>query len=465
MALAAAALGCEGPSLDVPGRQDAPWSLALEPSSDDGSVPLIFRGEIHGAPPSGRPWLIEGELSDSQERALRRADVSLTLRERAWPLRYWRIGDDAVVQPLRWLRDGERYALAWEGVGTLRLLEARSERAPSATQVLPAPGRPKHRLAVVCDVSGPSRGEPLALEPGGVALERLAEMDDVPRPGCITLLAASALESAAVSPPQLGGALLDPSPWLPPASAEPRVTPTCDGVAVGVACLEVQDDRIFIGPGAEDGLWRLELPQRALVESVFGRRVLLARGLEPETSFEVRADVLSAESGLDRVSVGVTTGRARRHLVLNEVLANPLGPEGSSEWVELWNDSERSAWLGDLWLHDSGGRVRLPDLELDPGELVLLVGSGFQRSGSDVVVPDEVRIVRLASLGTRGIANGGEALVLVGPEGTLSRFPALAAKTAGHSMGRRSADAEDDDAEAFAEHGEPGASPGAPNVF
>ena len=74
-------------------------------------------------------------------------------------------------------------------------------------------------------------------------------------------------------------------------------------------------------------------------------------------------------------------------------------------------------------------------------------------------------MVRMASLGTRGLSNSGEALLLVGPEGTLSRFPGLVAKTAGHSMARRTPDAADDDDEAFAEHADPGASPGAPNEF
>jgi hypothetical protein len=461
----ASALGCGGPSLDVPGRQDTPWSLELDPSREDGSVPLTFRGRIRMAPASGAPWLIQGELSDAQERALRRAEVSQALRERAIPLRYWRAAEDAFMQPLLWLRAGESYTLAWEGLGVLTTFEAASDGARPATQLLPSAGRPKHRLVVVCDLLDTSKLEAITLEPGGVALQPLPEMIGVPRTGCVTLSAASPLSVAAVSPPLIGGSLLDPAPWLPATSAEPPPVPPCEGVATARDCLDVQDDRIFITPGVEDELWLLERPERALVELRAGRRTLLVRGLEPETSIELRASVLSAESGLDRARLSLTTAPARRHLVLNEVLANPLGPENGGEWIELWNDSDRSAWLGDLWLYDSGGRIALPDIELDPGELALLVGDAFQPSASDVPVPPGVRVVRMASLGTRGLSNSGEALLLVGPEGTLSRFPGLVAKTAGHSMARRTPDAADDDDEAFAEHADPGASPGAPNEF
>ena len=89
---------------------------------------------------------------------------------------------------------------------------------------------------------------------------------------------------------------------------------------------------------------------------------------------------------------------ARRHLVLNEVLANPVGPEPDSEWLELVNDSERPGLLSGLWLEDSGGHVQLPDAELGPGEIVLLVNDGFRASGLDVPVPEGVRLLRVPSL-------------------------------------------------------------------
>jgi hypothetical protein len=109
--------------------------------------------------------------------------------------------------------------------------------------------------------------------------------------------------------------------------------------------------------------------------------------------------------------------------------------------------------------------VALPEVELEPAELALLVGESFSVSGADVPVPADVRLVRLPSVGVRGLSNGGEPLSLVGPDGVISRFPALSAPHAGRSLARRTPDAADGAASAFAEHGGRGASPGAANTF
>jgi hypothetical protein len=151
--------------------------------------------------------------------------------------------------------------------------------------------------------------------------------------------------------------------------------------------------------------------------------------------------------------------------VLNEVLANPAGPEPDGEWIELVNDSARPASLSGLWLEDSSGHVQLPDAVLGPGEMALIVSDRFRASGLDVPVPQSVRLLRVPSLGARGLSNQGEGLLLVGSEGVVSRFPLLAAAHAGHSLARRTLDGSDDDPAGFAEQGAVGATPGAPNVF
>jgi hypothetical protein len=93
------------------------------------------------------------------------------------------------------------------------------------------------------------------------------------------------------------------------------------------------------------------------------------------------------------------------------------------------------------------------------------VPAGFRPSLLDAPIAPGTRLVELASLGTRGLSNSGEALLLVGPEGVVARFPLLAASHAGRSWARRALTTADDDPRAFAEHGTPGASPGAPNTF
>jgi len=209
----------------------------------------------------------------------------------------------------------------------------------------------------------------------------------------------------------------------------------------------------------------LEEPRRLVLPTRAGSRSLLLRGLLPLSELALAGRVLSSSGRQTTFRTTVTTAPATRHLVLNEVLANPLGPEPDGEWLELVNDSERSTSLSGLWLEDSGGHVPLPDVVLSPGELVLLVSDGFRASGLDVPVPSDVRLLRVPSLGARGLANGGEALLLVGREGVVSRFPLLAAPHAGRSLARRSLDGADDDPAGFAEHAGAGASPGAPNVL
>jgi hypothetical protein len=209
----------------------------------------------------------------------------------------------------------------------------------------------------------------------------------------------------------------------------------------------------------------LDEPQASPVVAAAGVRSLLARDLAADSRVSIRGRVLASSGELQAFETTFTTTRERRHLVLNEVLANPAGPEPDAEWIELVNDSARVASLSGLWLEDSGGSVPLPNAELAPGEIALLVGEGFQASGLDVPLPDDVRRLVVTSLGARGLSNSGEALLLVGAEGVLSRFPMLAAPHAGHSIARRTLDAADDDGANFAEQAPPGASPGAPNSF
>jgi hypothetical protein len=224
------------------------------------------------------------------------------------------------------------------------------------------------------------------------------------------------------------------------------------------------DDRVEVTGLAEDQLWLLDGATEAVAVGRGERRTLL-RGLLPEREVTLRGSVLSADAGVTPFAFTTRTSAPRVHLVLNEVLSNPLGPEASGEWIELLNDGVLPVSLAGLWLEDSGGRVLLPRVELGPGELALLVGEGYVTSSADVPVPAEVRLIPLTSLGVRGLANGGEPLSLGGPGGVISSFPALAAPHAGRSLARVAPSASDGVPGSFAEHGGPGASPGAPNTF
>jgi hypothetical protein len=231
------------------------------------------------------------------------------------------------------------------------------------------------------------------------------------------------------------------------------------------ACLEEDDDRVRITPLAEDQLWLLRKPALGLVVAASGASSLLARELAPGASLTLEGSVLNSSGQRDDFTWPLQLGPARRHVVLNEVLANPLRAETTGEWLEIVNDSAHPVQLAGLWLEDTSGHVPLPSAELSPFELALLVAPGFHAALPDVVVPAGTRVLELPSLGERGLANSGETLLLVGAEGVVSRFPAFHAEHAGVSWARRTPDAADDQASSFALHAGPGASPGAPNTF
>jgi hypothetical protein len=410
-------------------------------------------------------------LSEYYARALQRGDVPPALQARAVPLRFWRDAPDAHratdcwMQPSEWLEPDAIYTLSFTGLGVLRVLRARPGDLPRAARFFPPVGARKYRVSVVCNAGEPPPA-PLTLEPGGVPLVTSPAMAGLPGASCLMLQVDGELAGAAVSPPLLAGALLEPSPWLPLPARDAANRATCAaGEPFYGACLEVLDDRLQVTPLANDLLFALKEPRVVANAARAGARTTLVRGLAPNTTLSLSGSVLSSWGEREDFRTTMTTAAERRHLVLNEVLANAVGLEPDAEWIELVNDSDRPASLLEAWLEDAGGHVRLPDATLAPGELVLLVNDGFRASGLDVAVPDGVRLLRVPSLGARGLSNAGEPLLLVGREGVLSRFPLLAAVHAGRSIARRGFDDADDDPAAFAEHGQPGASPGAPNTF
>ncbi len=150
------------------------------------------------------------------------------------------------------------------------------------------------------------------------------------------------------------------------------------------------------------------------------------------------------------------------HVILNEVLANPLGPEPQQEWVELYNDGSLPVDLDGYLLADLGGETLLPAALLAPGAFALIVNEGFvEDDGHDVAPFAGTLILRVPKLGQAGLTNAGEPLSLRDAAGAVvSRFPAGPKTKAGMSLSRRSPEAPDLSPAGFVQAAP---SPGGPN--
>lgn len=459
----ALSLACSDPSLDVPPRRGGP-SVVFEPAATASAVPANVRARVVGSA-GAQPWLFQGELSEHYDRELRKGEVAAALRARAVPLSFWSDREDLLLGPLAWLKPGQRYTLALLGLGAVDAWDIADEGAPRAEAFFPPAGRPLQRVSVQCSSAFQGPLPAMALAPGGVSVQATLDSPRVAATTCVTLLAASAVLQPAVLPPSLAGALLVPGAFQPEEKWGASSPASCSGELHFAACIEARDDRVLVTPQSRDTLWLVEAPVARVVVSIAGQRTTLLDGLAPLTSYVLRGHLLTSDADSRAFELELTTTARARHLILSEVLANPLGPEPASEWIELVNDSDEPVELGGLWLEDTTNRSFLPHELLAARESVLLVPSGFRPSALDVTIATGTRLLELTSLGARGLSNAGEALLLVGPGGVVARFPALAAPHAGRSLARRALDGSDDDPAAFAEHGGPGASPGAPNRF
>jgi hypothetical protein len=456
---------CSEPAFELPAGPGSSLEVTLSPVTSSEEAAPLLRANVPRAPRAATPWLLAGRVSDYHSRALRRGELSEGLREQAVPIRYWRDASGLWLQPLRLLELGAGYTLALTGSGVLRYFEvAHTSRAP-LQRLFPGPDSAASRLAVLCGAEPEGALEhELLLEPGHVALSMTDGVLGRAGEGCITARVEGELLEPAVMPPQIGGSLADPRPFHPLELASPEPAHCGSGQLVGEACLEVLDDRVQVtSPG--EGLWLLSHPASNQVVVPPSSPSVLVRGLTPETRVALAGSWFSVAGSDHPFELVVTMARARQHVVINEVLANPRGPEPQAEWIELINDSERATTLEGLWLEDAGGSVPLPAVPMLPGEIVLLVSDGFRATGLDVPVAPSTRVIELESLGARGLTNSGEPLLLVGPEGIISRFPLVSSPDAGRSIARRTPAAFDAAASSFAPHGEPGASPGSANHF
>jgi hypothetical protein len=130
---------------------------------------------------------------------------------------------------------------------------------------------------------------------------------------------------------------------------------------------------------------------------------------------------------------------ALAQVAIDEVRADPLGPEPAQEYVELLNLGSDPLQIMGFSLTDdalSEGRRIVTPLELAAGERVLVVAPDFDvTEPSDGELPPGVRIARLE--GALSLRNDGEALFLRDPSGTrVAESPRMAPTSEGQCIAR-----------------------------
>ncbi|MCC6648521.1 MAG: lamin tail domain-containing protein [Polyangiaceae bacterium] len=376
---------------------------------------LLVRGEIDPATVA----LVRGEVSDAALSALASGSLPTSVRSRSLPIDVERVEAGLVVRPRAPLTE-ERHTLA---VG--------APRARATLDVVSGPPEAVIALAgpddVVACVDAPEDAliavgaAPSRVTPGARGVE-----DD----RCFTV--SRPLPSALARSDGALVALVPPSPPEEPrASSSRRCAPP--RVALGDACVEIEDDRLVVHDATTPSLLWLDADDARLRVSI---RTLPAtlRGLAPSSTMGVRAVWLPPSGAPVRAELTLRTTPPRARGVLTEALADPLGPEPDAEWVEIANDGALPLDLTGWGLRDEVGASTLPSAVLAPGARALLVTPRFV--ASEPPPSTSCRLLVVASLGKNGLSNEGEALELVTPDGAVaSRLPAVKAR-AGWSVSR-----------------------------
>jgi len=454
--LAWGATAC-GPPVPVPLADGAAQTrLSFEPESSATEVASVVHIHLPGSSPgAGAPSLFEGTLSSYYLGLIKQGALPDALLARQVPVVSWRTDSERIVAPLQPLLAGQ-YSLA--GVSGLLGEFQVTAGSPLLKRLWPPSGSAgSPRFAVYCK-QDPSDDAPLAgallFDPGGptVALSAGVEDEGPFSDRCAHIRAEAEPEAGAtwVPAPTVGPWAVEPSLFSAP-PPEPAAPLACSAVEVsfGPGCAVAADDRLEVRTPARDVLWIVHTERGALVEVTPPGAPLTVSGLAPGARQHVWGSAHERAGAVLSLDLLVQTAAARPRPILNEVLADPLGPEPASEWVELFNDGTLAVDLSGYFLQDGGGRIPLPHAFLDPKRYALLVRDDFAENGSDEPPSPGTLLIHVPALGKSGLSNSGERLALLDSAGApCSVLPALVGKP-GQSLARLSPGSADDDPGAF----------------
>jgi hypothetical protein len=455
--------------------------LGFDPPSSPDEVQPVTRLTIEFSEPASDPRVVlfSGALTPAQLRDFGRPPLPQSLAARAVSALVWLEPEATrvVVAPLVPLEPGAIYTVALGApLSSIPFTVATGALAPLA-RVWPDHDEvaPSVRAAVWCGANDlGSLDVPATLEPALLA-GRLAVGTGAPFavPRCVGWfsgpLDVARGAAPAVAPPAVAlgdGSSVSLEPTLLLAyDGAPAGATACAGpeIPFGPACAEVEDDRAIVRPGDDPLLWTIDVEPTPVVRSSRGGKKFTLRGLP--ASGVCRVSTLDRSGQVTSWEISVVPALPRPHVVLNEVMANPLGAEPAQEWIELYNDGSDPVRLGGFAIEDAGGRSVLPDGELAPGTFALVVSEMYVADdGADPPPAPGTTILRVPMLGRSGLSNDGERLTLRDVSGTiLSAFPAAKAKN-GVSVARIAPDAPDDDPASFVPSPNESATPGARNI-
>jgi hypothetical protein len=438
----------------------APPTLTLEPPAPLDAAPAVLRLRISGLDVDPRSlFLVDGDIGSYHRARIRSGELPAAIAARRVPALGWSdsVRGDIVLAPSAPLVNGGTYGVASLGLGTVSTLTVAPPPPTALAARLwpPADGAPGGVRWVFCGAALPPAAPLLAeLEPGriqaavgpgadaaGTAGDRCFHFDASVAPGA----------GLVVPPPEVGGVALAPAPVLlaaGPIAGPARCAP--DEVALGSGCARILDDRAVLRAGGAALLFTVRLPSGEVVEPTPANRRSVVLGLEPASLVPVRGAVTDLSGHEQTFESTWETLAPLPHVALNEVLANPLGPESASEWIELVNHGRVPVDLREWSLGEADGRTVLPRGTLLPGAFALVVAEDFAVAPAEDVAPAPDTLVLRVPRFSHALSNSGEVLELLDPGGSrVSSFPAIAAPRAGVSVARRVPSSLDDDPDGF----------------
>jgi hypothetical protein len=233
---------------------------------------------------------------------------------------------------------------------------------------------------------------------------------------------------------------LDPRPLQVDGTAAPAVPAACSGgeVSFGPGCVTVADDRLYGRSAAAPLLWAVAGAGTDTVVVAGPGEPFVITGLPPASEVALDVAAVDAAGVVLRTLFTATTLAPRPHVVINEVLAWPLGPQPAEEWVEIVNDGPAPAELGGYILLVGSGATPLPAATLAPGAFALLVDEAYTPAGPDEAPAPGTLLLVVPHLGKQGLSNAGVAMTLLDGDGkAVSTFPDKPKPQQGSSVARR----------------------------